>query len=343
MKTLSKRWLGRISDKGILSFLATGYAADDISEAPGGFSVFMFSPLAANQRSDQKSRVLQIRSMFGSTELDEDSVKYFAKNDFYLADSLAGLEEQIYTCIKCLDKLTCKEGIASEGYWHGFNMLQRYKREFIGLCEMDSLFPVKFAYLLDRAFQNFVQDLGDFHNKNDPIRKAKRSLQKQQVRDIDAAMSGFKTGSLSQLFLPRTLRAATSGKDAQPLTGGAGGTADKKPKGSSKGEEIVKEKRPHEDWWSKNPSPVAAWKLPEGKTFNDIFDFSKAQLKANTENWPKLPHHHPKQNGRKTYLCLKYQSAGNCHQSCRKAHMVPENIPEAEKRLMDDRFKEVYG
>jgi hypothetical protein len=38
--------------------------------------------------------------MFGSAELDEDSIKYFAKNDFYPADSLAGLEEQIYTCIK---------------------------------------------------------------------------------------------------------------------------------------------------------------------------------------------------------------------------------------------------
>jgi hypothetical protein len=195
----------------------------------------MFSPLVTKQRSDQKSRVLQIRSMFGSTELDEEPVKYFAKNDFHLADSLSGLEEQTHTCIKCLlEKLTCKEGIASEGCWHGFNMLQRHKREFLGLCEMDSLFPVKFACLLDRAFQHFVQDLGDFHNKSDPIRKAKKTLHGQQVRDTEAAMSGFKTGSPSQLFLPRILRVDTSGKGAQ-----TGGQEEKKvcdqlrPKGQS--------------------------------------------------------------------------------------------------------------
>lgn len=116
MKTISKRWSGKISEKGILSFLASGYAADDICEAPGGFSIFMFSPLEAIRSKDQKSRILQVKSMFGSTELDEDSIKYFAKNDFYLADGLPGLEEQTYTCIKLLEKLTCKYGIASEGY-----------------------------------------------------------------------------------------------------------------------------------------------------------------------------------------------------------------------------------
>jgi hypothetical protein len=54
---------------------------DDISDSPGGFSIFMFSPLGA-PKADQKSRILQVKSMFGSAELDEDSIKYFAKNDF---------------------------------------------------------------------------------------------------------------------------------------------------------------------------------------------------------------------------------------------------------------------
>jgi hypothetical protein len=47
MKTLSKRWPGRISKKGFLSFLSNGYAADNISDSPGGFRIFMFSPLGA--------------------------------------------------------------------------------------------------------------------------------------------------------------------------------------------------------------------------------------------------------------------------------------------------------
>jgi hypothetical protein len=233
MKTIWKRWSGKISEKGILSFLANGYAADDISDAPGGFSIFMFSPLGAHKSSDQKSRILQVRSMFGSAELDEDSTKYFAKNDFCLADNLPGLEEQICTCIKLLEKLTCKDGIASEGYRLGFKMLGQYKKEFLDLTRMDPLFPVKFAYLLDRAFQNFVLDLGDHHNSEDPILRARRALKGQQVQDTEAAMSGFKTGSLSKLFFPRTLQTESSSKGDHPS----------KDEGSSGAERVVKRGR----------------------------------------------------------------------------------------------------
>ena len=216
MKSNSKRWSGKISEEGILSFLANGYAADDISEAPVGFSIFMFSPLYSNHTSDQKSRILQVKSMFRSTELDDDSIKHFAKNGFYLAGNLSGLEEQIYTFTKLLETLTCKAGIALEGNWHGLNMLSEHKREFLGLTSMDRLFPVKFAYPLDRAFQNFVLGLGDFHDRDDPILRAKRVHKGQKVRDIDAAMSGFKTGSLSQLFFPH-IRCSPS-PQAQKIT-----------------------------------------------------------------------------------------------------------------------------
>ena len=130
VKSLSKRWTGRISEKGFLLFLANGYQADDITEAPGGFSVFSFSPLDHVKSSDPKTNIHLVRSMFGSTELDEESIKYFAKKDFYLADSLAGLEEQIYTCIKCLEMLTRRDGIASEGYVYGFQMLSKHKRHW---------------------------------------------------------------------------------------------------------------------------------------------------------------------------------------------------------------------
>ena len=200
--------------------------------------------------------------------------------------NLAGLEEQIFTCIKMLESLTCKGGIASEGYWFGLDMLNNHKREFLGLLEMDPLFPVKFAYLLDRAFQNFVQDLGDYHDKDDPIRQAKKKLKGQQVRDIEAAMSGFKTGSLSQLFLPRTLRAEPEAK----TDGGATGTGVSKKrsgKGSDtktgKGQDATKDKSPRvvEDWWTTNPNPVAAWSVPEGKSFKDFFDKSVESMKPN--------------------------------------------------------------
>ena len=129
MKTVTKNWSGRVSEKGLLGFFANGFAANDITEAPGGFTIFMFRPLTAPHSSDKKGRRQQVRSMFGSTELDDDAVRYYAENDFYLADSLEGLEEQIYTCIKCLEKLTEREGIATEGFEHGLQMLRK-TREF---------------------------------------------------------------------------------------------------------------------------------------------------------------------------------------------------------------------
>ncbi len=76
--------------------MANGYSADNISEAPGGFSIFSFSPLGAPPPIDHKSRVLQVRAMFGGTAVDEESIKYFAKNDFYLAGSISSLEEQLW-------------------------------------------------------------------------------------------------------------------------------------------------------------------------------------------------------------------------------------------------------
>jgi hypothetical protein len=342
MKSISKRWNGVVSDKGVLSFLATGFAAADITDAPGGFSIFMFSPLGAVKGSDQKSKILQVRSMFGSTKLDEESIKYFAKNDFYLADTLASLEEQLFTCIKCLEKLTCAKGLASEGYWHGLNLLSQFKREFIGLVDMDALFPVKFAYLLDRAFQNFVQNLGDYHNSRDPIARAKKRLRGQQVRDIDAAMSGFKTGALSQLFLPRTLKGETPAKAHPSKDGGAAGSGTKE-KETPRGDDTSKGKQTAEAWWSKNPSPVAAWKIPEGKNFKDFFDWNVDALKPNTDNWPKFKGHHPRQQGRPTHLCLKYQVVGRCSNTCKKAHIVPENIPTDDRKLMDEKFTKIYG
>ena len=180
--------------------------------------------------------------MFGSSKLANDSIKYFAKNNFYLAGNLSGLEDQSYTCIKLLDTLTCRAGIASEGYWQELSMLSKHKREFLGLMSIDPLFPVKFAYLLDRAFQNFVLGLEDFHDRDYPILRAKRVHKAQQVRDIDAVMSGFKTGSLPQLFLPRTLQSEPSCKGDHPSEGGGSSkTRGTRQRGTRKGEKAQAE------------------------------------------------------------------------------------------------------
>jgi hypothetical protein len=170
IKTQTKRWSGLVNKKGVLGFFANGFAANESQESPGGFTIFMFRPITATHTKDKKGRQQQVRSMFGSTELDKDAIKYYAENDFYLAKTLEGLEEQIYTCIKCLEKFTERHGITTEGFEHGLKMLQDRKWIFHHLLSMDRPFPVKFAYLLDRVFQNFVDKLGNFYNDEWPIR-----------------------------------------------------------------------------------------------------------------------------------------------------------------------------
>jgi hypothetical protein len=160
IKTQTKRWSGLVSEKGLLGFFANRFTANKIQESPGGFTIFMFKPITATHTKDKKGRQQQVSSMFGSTELDDDAIKYYAENNFYLAETLEGLEEQIYTCIKCLEKFTKRNGIATEGFEHGLKMLQDQKRIFHHLLSMDRLFTVKFTYLLDRVFQNFLDELG---------------------------------------------------------------------------------------------------------------------------------------------------------------------------------------
>jgi hypothetical protein len=251
MKTLTNNWSGLVSKKGLLGFFANRFTANDIQEAPGGYTMFMFSPLSAPRSKDRKKRQQQVRSMFGSTELDDDAVKYYAENDFYLADTLEGLEEQIYTCIMCLEKLTELDGIVSEGYWHGLNMLQRNKRVFLGLLGMDPLFPVRFAYLLDLVLQNFVEKLGDFFEDERPIRRA-CLLRGSQVKANERSMTGYKTGSISMLFLPSSLKgvAVIEGSNRESTEQGRSQKS-KKRDSSSQDQETPK------PWWTKNPNIVS--------------------------------------------------------------------------------------
>jgi hypothetical protein len=48
----------------------------------------MFKPLTAPHTKDKKGRQQQVRSTFGSIELDKDAIKYYAENNFSLAKTL---------------------------------------------------------------------------------------------------------------------------------------------------------------------------------------------------------------------------------------------------------------
>jgi hypothetical protein len=335
MLTRTKKWSGEISDKGLLAFFANGFAASDIQESPGGFTIFMFRPITAHIPSNRKDRRLQVKAMFGSTELDDEAVRYYSESDFFLPETLSDLEEQIYTCIKTLELFTYREGVAVEGYIHGLSMIQRDRRLFKNFLAADRLFAVKFAYLLDRVFQNFVDRLGDFYQDQKPIRRARRLLENTQKKAIERAMIGYEVSAIPRLFLPTSLRVEATDNNHQQEPGEGGG----KHKAKQTPDKADRPMAP--GWWTKNPNVVQAWRLPEGKTYPDYFDTRVPEKKVNTTDWPKFPHH--KNPSKLKGLCLKYQSKGLCSPTCYMSHIDPAKMDTDTKKAIADRFKVIYA
>lgn len=330
IRTLTKKWPGTVSEKGLLGFFANGFAANNIQESPGGFTIFSFRPITADDRSkDKKGKEQQLRSMFGNIELDDEAVKYYAANDFYIPNSLEALEEQLFTCIQCLEWFTEKHGIATVGFEHGLRMLQQRKRVFIHLFGMDPLFPVKFAYLLDRVFQNFVDELGNYYASENPIRRAAKRLKDYQVNAIENAMMGYDTSCAPRLFLPSSLQGTTEPN-----------TEKEKPERSEKEKEKAKGASKQEDWWSSNPNVVPSWHIPEGKSYNHYFDPNIAARRDKAKGWPKFPHH---KSGLPKSLCVRYQCEGSCRSRCFLSHVVPSKIQGNQRSDIEARFKAAYA
>jgi hypothetical protein len=101
-----------------------GYPATNIKTPPGGFTIFMFRPKNVAQPLSQAALKQSLRHLLGDTKDDDDTVVYFAQNDFYLLDSIDRLEVQLQTCIQFLDLITATKGIASEGYSEGLRLLR---------------------------------------------------------------------------------------------------------------------------------------------------------------------------------------------------------------------------
>jgi hypothetical protein len=110
--------------------LNTGYAATDVNIQPGGFTIFMFCPKTTSTSIARSTVEQNIRSMFEDGHLNDDTIKYFAKHEFYLADSVENLEIQLNTCVKFLDLMTVPKGIASEGFARGLRNLKTYRSAF---------------------------------------------------------------------------------------------------------------------------------------------------------------------------------------------------------------------
>jgi len=231
------------------------------------------------------------------------------------------LQDMLKTCIEGLELFTCCGGIASDGYRYGLDILENNWKRLLNWLDQDKLFPVKFAYLLDKTFQNFVSELGELSHRTNPIRIARHGgLRGSMQAGIDVALGGFKCGSLPNLVLPSSLTAQASQEASEVETerkpAATGGTD---PTGTA-----------NPGWWTSNPSMVKEWCLPTGRQYSQFFNPRDEKLKDNALGWPRLRHH--KFNGNRP-LCVKYQAVGKCRAGCGLAHVRPDTI---EKKIHDE-------
>jgi hypothetical protein len=274
-----RKWPGQVSTKQLAMFLAKGYAAPDIHFCPGGFTTFMFRPKSAAFHRNPEEERNAIRAMFGDTKLDDEAVKYFAKQDFFLADTLADLEEQLKTTLDFLILLTREGSIALEGYEYGLKFINDNRQVFQVAIATRNSFCVKFAFVLDGVFQGFLNKLGHFHGRTNAISQAGKTLRGFQKEAIIRTMGGFAWGAIPDLCMPAGLNKKPEARDdcrENPAT----------PKPAAKSGAAVKQ-----EWWATNPSPEVLWQIPGGKTYNDIFNGRDPALKKNLAGWPGIKHH----------------------------------------------------
>jgi hypothetical protein len=281
-----------VSEKGLTQFFTTGYAALDVSIQPGGFTIFMFKPRIAGIQATSSVTLQQgIRSLFGDTKINEDTVRYFAKHEYYLSDSLENLEIQLETCVKFLDLLTAKGGIASAGYTEALYLIKSNRSAFYTLFAHDPLLGVKIAYLLDRIFQEFIRVLCYHRSQAEELGKstiklARKELRQEQKLNVREALGPVKFGIMPVIQLPACLVTAPS-RTKETTIG----------RPTTKSREISspvtdKEKQIRGGAVNKpdiNEDVKDEWRLPEQKTYRDFFHPIK--YKENTRNWPTVAHH----------------------------------------------------
>jgi hypothetical protein len=195
----------------------------------------------------------------------------------------------------------------------------------------DNMFVASFLHFLDVVFNNFCDDLAEYHTRRSPIESARRRLRGRMKDDIDRVMRDIHHGITPNLPLPSILE--NEGR-TEPEPEGEESTPSKR---RAKEEE---EKKPPA-WWSKNPEMVEAWTIPDDKDMKDIFTSFSPKGKENIKRFPHVRHHNPTVLGKKS-LCIKYQCRGKCQVGCPQAHVKPTSMAADIKAKVAEGFQKAY-
>jgi len=337
-----QQWQGIVIRSGLSKFLREGFRAEDIVEAPGGISPFSCQPATfVNTRSVEEEKQF-MQDNFGNGKLNEEVLDALAKKVWYIPVNMHEAIEMIETLINLLDLLTNERSIASEGYRFGLETMRKNKRMFAVAEWNDSMFLVKFIYLLDTTFQGFCRKLLTYSDKENPIQSAARRLEGYQADVIYEAIRKTVSHGVvpADLPVPLLFQRGIAAEEGELM----GANPWKAPKGEVKGGATAgadtREVSKHPEWFKKNPNPEASWELPMGKTFGGVFGGDLG--KENQKGFPKFKHH---VSGKPAFLCMAYQVKGNCKRgaSCFNSHIPPPKMVEADRKRVSERLKEVYA
>lgn len=315
-----RRWGGTVRTNALIQFTASGYLAPD---SPGGFTVFMMSPKKERPRLEQKARERALRRQFNDDEdIDDNDIKYYAKSDYFVTETLDQAATQLEMACDFLDKVTRRGSIASAGYEWTLSFIRRNKGRCEECCERDALFPIKLLHTTDAVFQLFCTNLLEHRYRREPIRAARRELEYFMQDLLRDKFRDILLGSLPPLELPRRLPIPT---EEDPDRGGkkAGG---KRPGGGGGGDGGNKS---HYE----NPDGVPdKWKLPEGTRVIEVFDRGTQKGMQNSALLPTVKHH---LNSKQVLLCPKYALIGICRRRCELAHVPTGRLSKEQTEAVD--------
>jgi hypothetical protein len=330
----SRRWPGLVSKQGVIQFLATGYASQYL---PGGFTVFMFSPLKHKRPSDKRDRKRNIKGSFGKDgALDDEAVEFYATLDYHMPESIHDAETQLEMAVLLLETLMGKKSIATDGYMRGLEIIEKNRASLHEEISKDRRFMSRFLHFLDVVFNRFCDDLAEFHTRRSPIESAKHTLRGRMKGDIVRVMRDLRHGITPNLPLPETIEDNPSDVTDPAPRERAGSSLQDRP---SRNEMPESEHKP--TWWSRNPEEASAWEIPDDKSMRSLFSMLTTEGKENIRRFPKLKHHNPVVTGTKP-VCIKYQCKGKCRLGCPHAHVKPGEMTTELRRKTDEAFKKAY-
>jgi hypothetical protein len=242
-------WPGLVSQKQMTKFLGSGFIAPDLDEAPGGFTLFMFRPTDFPPARSSKEEFNAMRALLGETKLDNELIRFYAENEFFIAQSVGQLEDQLTMAALTLQLFTRDYSIGLEGYKYLLKNIRRHRGKFERMFKVDPLSGAKVGYWIDTIFQTFCLELTKLADKKYPIKEARRNLKGYMEDEIADLVKAVRRGRVPSMILPPTLsydddngRVPRKGKDrANPKEGTCAGKLDPKK---------------HPPWFAMNPEPI---------------------------------------------------------------------------------------